>query len=256
MHHPTSTSHQPFAFTPVSMVENPAAPAETWLKHNQWKQVWPLWSSTGQALAFSGPLTQRYLRLSTDNSYYIWTRELELDPHQLPFLDITWGIEQFPQEAALDVYGRNDRALTVMLSFGPKVSSPGLIPNVPRTLAFFWGETETVGTSYTCITPRLGPADTRLQCRYPHVKYIALRRGEAHTVHTDRVPLLEVFRQHFPAYWQEHQRVPSIVAISLEAGSSYTGSTSSARLYAVAFTAETTSSSMNGHRATLPRKGQ
>jgi hypothetical protein len=125
-----------------------------------------------------------------------------------------------------------------MVAFGPKVHSPGLLPDVPRALAFFWGETETVGASYTCVTPRNGHADARLQCNYPHVKYIALRRGDAGTVHTDRVNLLDAFRQHFPEYWQEHQRVPPVVGVSFEAGSGKTDSTSSARLYALVFTAQ------------------
>jgi hypothetical protein len=256
LHQSSSHGQQAFAFTPVAQSESPTAPAQAWLEQHLWKQVWPPWSASVQALSFAGPPAQRYLRIATENSYYIWTRELDIDPHQLPFLEITWGIEQFPQEAALDIYGRNDRPLALMLSFGPKVSSPGLRPNVPRTLAFFWGETETIGVSYTCVTPRLGPADKRLQCIYPHVKYIALRRGETHTVYTDRVPLLEVFQQHFPAYWQEHQRVPPIVGVSLEAGSNKTNSASSARLYALVFTAQAAAFGTNGQRVLPPHKGQ
>src|SRR5207247_9740713 len=106
-----------------------------------------------------------------------------------------------------------------------------------RHLAFFWGETEQVGTTYTCITLRNGPPDVRLQCRYPHVKYIALRHGEAGSVHTDQVNLLEHFQEQFPDYWQEHRRVPQVVAVSIEASSKKTHSISSARLYSVSFSA-------------------
>jgi hypothetical protein len=124
-----------------------------------------------------------------------------------------------------------------MVSFGERVGASGLLPSVPRALAFFWGETEQVGTTYTCITPRNGPPDVRLQCRYPHVKYIALRHGEAGSVHTDQVNLLEHFQEQFPDYWQEHHRVPPVVAVSLEASSKKTHSISSARLYSLSFSA-------------------
>jgi hypothetical protein len=207
-------------------------------------------------LRFAGPSGQRYLRISTNNAYYIWSRSVEIDPHRLPFLEITWGVDRFPRQAALDVYGRNDRPITIMLSFGPKVPSPGIRPDVPRALAFFWGETETVGATYTCVMPRSGRADKRLQCKFPQVKYIALRRGGAGSVHTDRVNLLEYFRQQFPAYWQEHRRVPPIVAVSFEAGSNKTDSTSVARLYALVFTAEVPSREVHGQMAVPSREGQ
>jgi len=96
-----------------------------------------------------------------------------------PILAITWAVERFPVDAALDLPGRNDRAIAVIVSLGPKVPSGGLRPDVPRGLAFFLGETETVGTTYTCIPPRQGLTGDRLQCVYPHIKYIALRRGGA-----------------------------------------------------------------------------
>jgi hypothetical protein len=138
----------------------------------------------------------------------------------------------------LDINDRTDRPLVIVVSFGPKVPSPGLTPSVPRGLAFFWGETETVGALYTCIMPKNGPADARLQCRYPHVKYLALRRGEAGSVHTDQVNLLEQFREQFPDYWQQHQRVPAVVAVSFEVRSDRTHTLSSARLYRISFRAQ------------------
>ena len=224
---------------PASEPEAPAAAANDWLRRNGWKQVWPLGLlSAGKALSFAGPPSQRYLHLSADDDYYIWTRQVDVDPHEHPFLELTWGVERFPHEAALDVYNRTDRPLVVLVSFGPKVPSPGLLPSVPRGLAFFWGETETVGALYTCITPKNGPADVRLQCRYPHVKYIAVRRGAAGSIHTDRVNLLEHFQQQFPEYWQEHQRVPSVVAVSFEVRSDRTHTVSSARLYSISLRAQ------------------
>jgi hypothetical protein len=230
-----------FAVLPVSAPEAPVAPANSWLIHHGWKQIWPLrLLGGGTPLFFAGPLTQRYLQLSAEDDYYIWTRQMNLDPHEHPALELTWSIERFPQGAALDINDRTDRPLVVLVSFGPKVPSPGLIPSVPRGLAFFWGETETVGALYTCIVPKNGPADVRMQCRYPHVKYIALRRGEAGSVHTDQVNLLEHFQQQFPEYWQQHQRVPLVVAMSFEVRSDRTHTVSSARLYSISFRTQPT----------------
>ena len=199
--------------------------------------VAPSLFGTQQRLFFAGPPAQRYLRVYADKTFYILARQLELDPQALPWLSITWGVERFPAGAALDLNGRNDRPIVVMVSFGERVGPSGLLPSVPRALAFFWGETEQVGTMYTCITPRNGPPDIRLQCRYPHVKYIALRHGEAGSIHTDQVNLLEHFQAHFSDYWQEHHRVPQVVAVSIEASSRKTQSISSARLYSLSFSA-------------------
>ena len=227
------------AVLPTSAPEAPMAPANSWLMHYGWKQIWPLrLLGAGTPLFFAGPLTQRYLRLSADDDYYIWTRQIDIEPHDYPVLELTWSIERFPQGAALDINDRTDRPLVVLVSLGPKMPSSGLIPSVPRGLAFFGGETETVGALYTCVTPKNGPADARLQCRYPHVKYIALRRGEAGGVYTDQVNLLEHFRQQFPEYWQQHQRVPSVVAVSFEVRSDRTHTFSSARLYSLSFRAQ------------------
>jgi hypothetical protein len=227
------------AVFPVSEPEAPTVPANSWLMRQGWKQIWPLrLLGAGTPLFFAGPATQRYLQLSADNDYYIWTRQLDVDPHTHPVLEIAWGIERFPQGAALDVNDRTDRPLVVLVSFGPKVPSSGLIPSVPRGLAFFWGETETVGTLYTCITPKNGPAHVRMQCRYPHVKYIALRRGAAGSVHTDHANLLAYFQQQFPEYWQQYQRVPPVVAVSFEVRSDRTHTVTSARLYSLSFRAQ------------------
>jgi len=216
----------------------PQAPANTWLDQQSWQQVWPMaLFGTQQRLFFAGPPAQRYLRIYADKTFYILARQLELDPQALPWFNITWGVERFPAGAALDLSGHNDRPIVIMVSFGERVGAAGLLPSVPRALAFFWGETEQVGTTYTCITPRNGPPDVRLQCRYPHVKYLALRHGEAGSVHTDQVNLLEHFQEQFPDYWQEHHRVPQVVAVSIEASSRKTHSISSARLYSLRFSA-------------------
>jgi DUF3047 family protein len=218
--------------------EAPAVPARDWLRHHGWEHVWPkLLLGKDMELTFNGPPAQRYLRLAADNAYAIWSHRLNIDPYQQPILEITWAIERFPQGAALDLHGRNDRAIVVAVSLGPEVHSGGLHPDVPRGLAFFWGETETVGSNYTCITPRNDPGEGRLQCTYPHLKFIALRSGGAGAVQTDRVNLLELFQQHFPDYWQEHQQVPPVVAVSFEAASDRTESLSVARLYALTFRA-------------------
>jgi hypothetical protein len=231
------TSHEAVsAVLPESEPKASAVSANGWLMHHGWKQIWPLrLLGAGPPLFFAGPSTQRYLRLAADDDYYIWTRQIDVDPHTHPALEITWGIERFPKGAALDVNDRTDRPLVVLVSFGPKVPSPGLIPSVPRGLAFFWGETETVGALYTCITPKNGPAHVRMQCRYPHVKYIALRCGAAGSVHTDRANLLEYFQQQFPEYWQQYQRVPPVVAVSFEVRSDRTHTATSARLYSISF---------------------
>ena len=218
--------------------DTPETPAAAWLWQRGWEQVWPLLGgSKAITLAFAGPPAQRYLRLSADKAFTVWAHRLTVDPQQLPILEITWTVERFPAGAALDLQGRNDRAIAVIVSLGPKVPSSGLRPDVPRGLAFFWGETETVGATYTCIPPRQGPPEERLQCVYPHVKYIALRSGGQGTVQTDHVNLLEVFRQQFPDYWQEHQQVPPVVGVSFEARSDRTASLTIARLYTLAFQA-------------------
>ena len=131
-----------------------------------------------------------------------------------------------------NLHERNDRAIVVQVLFGDKLPTRGF-PDLPRMLAFFWGETETVGGTYTCIPPREGPVDVRLMCLYPHVKYIALRSGGEGRVFTDRVNLLDSFREQFPDYWREHQQAPTIVGLSFEAQSGHTKSRSSARLYSI-----------------------
>jgi hypothetical protein len=135
---PSATHQDTFAVLPSSAPEAPAASANDWLLRNGWKQIWPLrLLGAGKPLFFAGPPTQRYLRLAADDDYYIWTRQLDVDPHEHPFLEFTWSVERFPQGAALDIHDRTDRPLVVLVSFGPKVPSPGLMPSVPRGLAFF-----------------------------------------------------------------------------------------------------------------------
>jgi hypothetical protein len=224
-------------FTPAQS-GTPVVAADDWLEERGWQRVWPkLFFGRRLDLVFDGPPAQRYLRLRADDAYAVWTRRITIDPHRYPIFEITWAIERFPQHASLSMDGRNDRPIAVVVSFGPKVSSGLLRPDVPRGLAFFWGETAQVGKKYTCITPRNGPPDERLQCTYPHIKYLALRSGDAGTVHTDHVNLAELFRRSFPDYWQHHGQAPPVTAVSFEARTTRTDSVSSARLYGIAFRA-------------------
>lgn len=213
------------------------APALVWLKQQGWRKVWPRFGmGKDQPLVFAGPKEARYLRLDADDVYYIWTKPVDIDARQWPILEITWGMERFAEGAALDVHGRSDRPLVIIVSFGKKLAGTNrLFPSVPRGLAFFWGETETVGQSYTCIQPRIGPEDVRMQCRYPHVHYIALRRNHAGSVHTEQVNLVAHFQRYFPKYWKMHRHIPPIVGISFEAGTTKTHSFSQSRLYALTF---------------------
>jgi hypothetical protein len=225
---------RPSSTAPSQIAE---APALTWLKQQGWKKVWPRFGmGKDQPLVFAGPKDARYLRLDADDAHYIWTKPLEIDAQKWPILEIMWGVEHFAEKAALDVHGRSDRPLAIIVSFGEKLmGTNALFPSVPRGLAFFWGETETIGRSYTCIPPRIGPEDVRMQCRYPHVHYIALRRSHAGSVHTERVNLVEHFQRYFPEYWKTHQQMPPVVGISFEAGTNKTHTFSKSRLYTLTF---------------------
>lgn len=213
------------------------ASALPWLKQHGWEKVWPRFGmGKDQPLVFAGPKKARYLRLDADDAYYIWTKPLKIDVEKWPILEIKWGVDRFADEAALDVHGRSDRPLVIIVSFGDKLAAANpLFPRIPRGLAFFWGETETIGQSYTCIKPRIGPADVRMLCRYPHVHYIALRRNQVGSVHTEHVNLVEHFKRYFLKYWQAHRRIPPVVGISFEAGTTKTHTFSQSRLYALRF---------------------
>ncbi len=231
----TTSPVQRATFVPVHAAGTQVS-AHSWLKRNGWQKVWPRFGlGKAQPLFFDGPPTDRYLRIDSEAAYFIWSRKLDINPHEQPFLEITWGMDRFPERAALDVYGQHDRPLVIVISFGPKVPSSGLLPDVPRGLAFFWGETETVGANYTCKQTRRHAAK-KMMCKYPHIKYIALRSGGTDTSPTDRVHLVEAFQRHFPAYWDTHRKVPPIVALSFEAQSRHTESVSHARLYTITFT--------------------
>ena len=211
----------------------PTVSANRWMRQNGWEQVWPIvLIGRGKPLDFAGPSGNRFLRVAADESFFIWGREVNLDPQEFPYLELVWGVEEFPEGAAMDLYKRNDRAIVVQVLFGDKLPTSGF-PDLPRMLAYFWGETETVGDSYTCVAPREGPADARIMCIYPHVKYIALRSGDEGRVYTDRVNLLDHFREQFPDYWRRHRQAPTIVGLSFEVQTGYTKSRSSARLYSI-----------------------
>lgn len=217
----------------ISEAKAPMTSANRWLRQNGWEQVWPIvLIGKGKPLDFAGPPQNRYLRVAAKESFFIWGREVNLDPQEFPVLELVWGVEEFPNGAAMDLYQRNDRAIVVQVLFGDTLPTSGF-PDLPRMLAYFWGETETVGDNYTCVPPREGPADARIMCIYPHVKYIALRSGDEGKVFTDRVNLLDHFREQFPDYWREHRHAPTIVGLSFEAQTGYTKSRSSARLYSI-----------------------
>ena len=213
--------------------EAPTASANRWLRQNGWEQVWPIvLIGRGKRLDFAGPPGNRFLRVAANKTFFIWGTEVNVNPQEFPVLELVWGVEAFADGAAMDLHGRNDRAIVVQVLFGDKLPTSGL-PDLPRMLAYFWGETETVGGNYTCVPPREGPSDERMMCIYPHVKYIALRSGDEGRVFTDHVNLLDHFREQFPDYWREHQQAPSIVGLSFEAQSGHTDSRSSARLYSI-----------------------
>ena len=229
--------------------EAPVVSANRWLRKRGWEQVWPIvLIGKGKPLDFAGPPQNRFLRVAADKTFFIWGNEVNLDPQEFPVLELVWGIEAFPGGAAMDLYERNDRAIVVQVLFGDELPTKGF-PDLPRMLAYFWGETETVGNVYTCIPPRDGPADVRLLCVYPHVKYIALRSGGAGRVFTDRVNLLDHFREQFPDYWRKHQQAPPIVGLSFEAHSGHTKSRSSARLYSIRLLPGTDEAARNGGSA-------
>src|SRR5262245_43572109 len=53
------TQQAPLAVLPESAPEAPAVSANSWLKRNGWKQIWPLrLLGAGPPLFFAGPLTQ------------------------------------------------------------------------------------------------------------------------------------------------------------------------------------------------------
>ena len=71
-----------------------------------------------------------------EESFFIWGREVSLDPQEYPVLELVWGVEKFPDGAAMDLYERNDRAIVVQVLFGDKLPTSGF-PDLPRMLAYF-----------------------------------------------------------------------------------------------------------------------
>ena len=212
----------------------PQAPANIWPTSSTGNRWPPSLFGAQQRLFFAGPPAQRYLRVYADKTFYILARQLELDPQALPWLSITWGVERFPLTR---------RWISTVATTAPSRhgvvwrphSASGLLPSVPRPWRFL-GKPSRLARC-TRVSRHVRPSDIRLQCKYPHVKYIALRHGEAGSIHTDQVNLLEHFQAHFADYWQEHHRVPQVVAVSIEASSRKTQSISSARLYSLSFSA-------------------
>lgn len=61
--------------------EAPAVPANDWLHQQDWEKAWPEVDFGRNAnLSFNGPQARRYLRLSADKAYAVWTHRLAVDP--------------------------------------------------------------------------------------------------------------------------------------------------------------------------------
>jgi hypothetical protein len=216
---------------------NPQKEVKKWFKRQGLKGAYPPFASLNGRFWFAGSPGQRYLRIHAQDDYFIFAHQLDpqVNTQTHPIFEIVWAVDTFPHNASMGVYNRHDRALVVVVSFGDKVS--GNLKNVPRGLAFYWGENDEVGRSYTCITPAGAPSGHQQACTYPHVKYIPLQRGDRGKVKHDRVNLVETFTTHFPDYVQQHG-VPPVTAISIEARSDLTQSTAAAKLYSIALRAQ------------------
>jgi hypothetical protein len=80
----------------------PAVPAADWLRQQGWEKAWPkLLLGRGIDLFFAGPPTQRYLRVSADEAYAVWSRRLSVEPQQRPILDITGPLSAFHKRLRL-----------------------------------------------------------------------------------------------------------------------------------------------------------
>ncbi len=216
---------------------NPQTNVKKWFKQHAWKGAYPPFAGLNGRLWFAGPPGQRYLRIHAQDDYFIFAHQLDspANLHNHPIFEIVWVVDTFPHNASMGLYNRHDRAVVVVLSFGDKVS--GNLKNVPRGLAFYWGENDEVGRSYTCITPEGAPSGHQQACTYPHVKYIPLQRGESGRVKLNRVNLVETFTTHFPDYVQQHG-MPPLTAIAIEARSNLTQSKAAAKLYSLALYAQ------------------
>ena len=125
----------------VAVGHAPEVPAGSWLQQQGWERVWPLFvEGRSLQMTLAGPPEQGFLRVSADTALTIWAHRLTVDPQHYPWLAITWAVERFPVGAALDLPGRNDRAMAVVVALGPPIPSGGLRPAVPRGFAFFWGK--------------------------------------------------------------------------------------------------------------------
>jgi hypothetical protein len=216
---------------------NPQKNVKKWFKQHSFKGAYPPFAGTNGRFWFAGPSSQRYLRVQAQDDYFVFAHQLDppVNPQDHPIFEIVWAVDTFPQKASMGVYKRQDRAIVVVISFGDKVS--GNLKNVPRGLAYYWGENDEVGRSYTCIVPAGAPAGHQQACTYPHVKYIPLQRGDSGRVKRSRVNLVEAFTAHFPDYVPQHG-MPPITALSIESRSDLTQSTAAARLYSVALYAQ------------------
>ena len=214
--------------------EAPTVSANRWLRKKGWEQVWPVvLIGKGKPLDFAGPPENRFLRVAANDTFFIWGKEVKLDPQQFPVLELVWGVEAFADGAAMDLYERNDRAIVVQVLFGDKLPTSGLPDLAAHAGVLLGAKRRPSATTTPVCSPERGP-QTHGSCAVTRtVKYLALRSGGEGRVFTDRVNLLKDFREQFPEYWREHRQAPSIVGLSFEAQSAYTKSRTSARLYSI-----------------------
>ena len=52
-------------------------------------------SRCGEAALLCRSADAALLAPRPDDDYYIWTRQLDVDPHEHPFLELIWSVERF-----------------------------------------------------------------------------------------------------------------------------------------------------------------
>src|SRR5262249_45795840 len=129
-------------------------------------------------VTFAGPPAQRYLRLTADKAFTIWAHRLTVDPQQYPILALTWAVERFPSGAALDLPGRNDRAVAVVVSLGPTVRSGVCAPICPAAWLFSGGKPKHPGRPIPVFRPAPDTWGTPCNASIPTSSTSRCGRGE------------------------------------------------------------------------------
>jgi hypothetical protein len=202
---------------------------------------------------WGGPIDQpelQYLEVFADNEYYAFTMPLyvdgkndgqtRIDPNQFPILQITWMVDQFAEGADLYHYYKVDRAIGIIVTFGPPI--PSNIPGhrVPRGFSFVWAGpegNEEPGDVLSC-QPSLEIPHKKLFCHVPQVKYVVMRKGGAGVIRRDHINLVTLFAHYFPEHYRQTGRIPPVAAITIEAKTTEPmarGTQSRARLYDISF---------------------